>query len=135
MSVRMKVYPGEHPEFVRFWSVWQPYARKSDGRGAASDTFNKQVKNGYDPEDIILGAAWHVRSLQSEEDRKFIQLASSWLNARGFLDKCDFERQRIEKVGQATMDDNVVQMTQPRPSEAERAAHVERMRAKLRGNA
>ena len=124
----------EIPEFVLFWEAWRPYARKTDGRGDARDTFLKHVRQGVDPLDMLDGARWFLRTL-SDADRQYIPLATNWLNRRAYEDDCILERQRIAAMDQAKRPDNVVQMTQPRPSEAERAAHVERMRAKLRGNA
>jgi hypothetical protein len=120
--------------FPTFWEIWRPHARKTDGRKLARETFAKHVRSGADPEDIILGAAWFLRTMK-ERDREFIPLSSTWMNRGSYEDDCILERQRIAAIEQAKRPDNVVQMTQPRPSEAERAAHVERMRAKLRGNA
>lgn len=124
----------EPPFFPDFWSLWRPHARKTDGRKLARETFAKHVRAGADPEDIVLGAAWFLRTMK-ERDREFIPLSSTWMNRGSYEDDCILERQRIAAMEQAKRPDNVVQMTHPRPSEEERAAHVERMRAKLRGNA
>jgi hypothetical protein len=129
--------------FPTFWEIWRPHARKTDGRKLARETFAKHVRSGADAEDIIHGAAWFLRTMK-ERDREFIPLSSTWMNRGTYEDDCILERQRIaailERERNAAMEqvkrlDNVVQMNPPRPSEAERAAHVERMRAKLRGNA
>jgi hypothetical protein len=129
----MKKEPEGFPEF---WAVWKPYARKTDGRGLARETFAKHVRAGADPQDIINGAAWFLRTLK-ERDRDFVPLSSTWMNRGTYEDDCILEYKRLTAMDQPKHPDNVVNMVQPetRPSEQERAAHVERMKMKLRGNA
>lgn len=125
----------KEPEgFAEFWSQWRPHARKTDGRKLARETFARHVASGADPEDIVLGAAWFLRTMK-ERDREFIPLSSTWMNRGSYEDDCVFERQRIEKLEQVKRPANVVQMTQSvdRPPEDERAATVARLLK--RGNA
>lgn len=128
----------KEPEgFAEFWELWRSHKRKNDGRGLARETFAKHVRAGVDPEDIILGAAWFLRTMK-ERDREFIPLSSTWMNRGLYEDDCVFERKRLEAMTKAIRPDNVVHMAQSsthKPSEAERAAAVERARATLRGNA
>lgn len=126
----------KEPEgFAEFWELWRPHKRKNDGRGLARETFAKHVRAGVDPEDIILGAAWFLRTMK-ERDREYIPLSSTWMNRGLYEDDCVFERKRIEAM-QPRQAGNVVEMAPApsKPSEAERAAAVERARAQLRGNA
>ena len=122
--------------FPEFWSIWRPFARKTDGRGLARETFAKHVRAGADPQDIINGAAWFLRTLK-ERDREFIPLSATWMNRGTYEDDCILEAKRIEAIQQPREASNVVEMVPaaPRATEEERAAHVERMKMKLRGNA
>lgn len=119
----------EEPEgFADFWTLWRPYARKNDCKGDAREAFRKALERGHNPEDIVLGAAWHLRTLTSEEDRKFIQLAATWINKGGFEDKCDDERRHRAAIEQYRLKQTrgVVVEAVGRPSEAEHAALVAR---------
>lgn len=119
--------------FPDFWALWSPHKRKTDGRKLARETFAKHVRAGADPEDIIYGAAWFLRTMK-ERDREFIPLSSTWMNRGSYEDDCILERQRIEAMEQVKRSDNVVHMDQvERPSEQERAATVARLLKK--GNA
>jgi hypothetical protein len=121
--------PEDEPQgFPEFWALWRPHKRPTCCKGDARETYRKCMAGGHDPEDIVLGAAWFIRSFK---DFTYFPMAATWLNRGGFEDNCDFERDRIAKLAaiQPTRPDNVVQMS--RPSEAERAAHV----AKLTGRA
>jgi len=127
----------EPPLFPDFWTLWAPHKRKTDGRKLARETFAKHVRSGADPEDIVYGAAWFLRTMK-ERDREFIPLSSTWMNRGSYEDDCILERQRMEKLAdiearsvQYPKPNNVVHVASSRPSEAERAAHV----AKLTGRA
>jgi Arc/MetJ-type ribon-helix-helix transcriptional regulator len=133
----------ETTEFLEFWTVWKEIKNDNDGRHAARDEFFRHVEEyGADPQDIVDGARWYALK---GGNRQFKQHAKTWMNRGDYEDGCEEwrahvkkqeeQKQRIAAMEQAKRPDNVVQMTQPRASEAERAAHVERMRAKLRGNA
>jgi hypothetical protein len=135
----------ETPEFIEFWSVWKEIKNDNDGRHAARDEFFRHVEEyGADPQDIVDGARWYA---MKGGNRQFKQHAKTWLNRGDYEDGCEEWRSHLQKQEEhrkrlAAMDqpkrsDNVVNMVQPetRPSEAERAAHVERMKQKLRGNA
>lgn len=130
----------EPPFFDAFWSLWKPHARKTDGRKLARETFAKHVREGADPEDIAFGAAWFLRTMK-ERDREFIPLSSTWMNRGSYEDDCILERARIEKMAAIeARPSNVLPMRQIepqaaiiKPTEAERAAAVERARGLLRG--
>lgn len=78
------------PEFVQFWTVWQPIMNKNDGRGSARDEFFRHVEEyGADPLDIVDGARWFVRSGGNSE---FKLHAQTWLNRRAYEDGCEKER-------------------------------------------
>lgn len=79
--------------FAEFWKIWAPYQRKSDGRGKARPAYKQMMEAGHDPQDIIDGARWYLRNLTSEEDKKYIPLAASWLRSERFADECEKERQ------------------------------------------
>jgi hypothetical protein len=100
--------PIQEPEgFAAFWNLWRPHARNTDGRGLARETFAKHVRAGADPEDIVLGAAWFLRTMK-EKDREFIPLSSTWLNRGSYEDLCEHERKYQDALSGA----NVVQMQQ-----------------------
>lgn len=101
----------EIPEFVQFWDMWRPYARKTDGRGDARDTFLKYVRAGADPLDIVDGARWFLRTL-SDADRAYIPLAASWIGKRAFEDMCELERRYQQS------------RTTPKPQEPESETNV-----------
>ena len=127
--------------FDSMWSLWRPHARKTDGRKLARETFAKHVREGADPEDIYLGAAWFLRTMK-ERDREFIPLSSTWMNRGTYEDDCVLERERMARMAAIEpRPSNVVPILQSAPpepverkSEAERAAHFEALRAKLRSN-
>lgn len=86
-----KVRLPEPEGFSSFWEIWKPYARHTDGRGLARETFRKHVLNGAMPQDIIDGAKWFVRNL-SARDREYVPLSATWLNRETWADLCEKER-------------------------------------------
>ena len=103
----------KEPEgFPAFWDLWSPHKRKTDGRKLARETFAKHVRSGADPEDIINGAAWFLRTMK-ERDREFIPLSSTWMNRGTYEDDCILERKRIDALARAKRPDNVVDLAQP----------------------
>lgn len=78
--------------FPEFWKTWAPYQRKTDGRGKARPAYKQMIDVGHVPADIIDGARWYVRNLTSEDERRFIPLASTWLRSERFADDCEKER-------------------------------------------
>lgn len=72
--------------FETLWKLWLPYARKTDGRGKARPTYIKWLEAGADPQDMLDGAQWHLRSL-SERDRPYINLLSVYLNSERWMDE------------------------------------------------
>ena len=119
--------PDECEQFIKFWDLWRPYMRKTDGRGLARETFAKHVRAGADPEDIVLGAAWFLRTMK-EKDREFIPLSSTWLNRGSYEDLCEHERKYQDALSGA----NVVQMQQPASRAVLPANHFSRI---WKGNA
>lgn len=105
---RLKTKADETPEFQAFWNLWQPHARHTDGRGAARNEFFRHVEVlGSDPQDIVDGAAWFIRSL-TERDREFIPLAASWLNRGAYEDMCEKERAFKARLAEKQEPQNVV---------------------------
>lgn len=86
--------------FSTFWELWRPYQRKSDGRGKARPAYKQMIEMGYDQQDIIDGARWYLRNLVTDEDKRFIPLAASWLRAERFADDCEKEREYQAKLSQ-----------------------------------
>lgn len=85
----------ETPEFIQFWEAWRPYARDTDGRGAARDAFLTHVNAGADPADIVDGARFFLRSIK---DKQFVPLVQTWLNRRAFEDMAEQERAYQRRV-------------------------------------
>ncbi|MNE13585.1 hypothetical protein D3C80_1064250 [compost metagenome] len=85
----------ETPEFIQFWEAWRPYARDTDGRGAARDAFLTHVNAGADPMDIVDGARFFLRSIK---DKQFVPLVQTWLNRRAFEDMAEQERAYQRRV-------------------------------------
>lgn len=84
----------ETPEFQQFWEAWKPFARDTDGRGAARDAFLDHVNSGADPADIVDGARFFLRSMK---DKQFVPLVQTWLNRRAFEDMAEQERSYQER--------------------------------------
>lgn len=123
----------ETPEFIAFWSVWQPHMHKNDGRGSARDEFFRHVEEcGADPQDIADGAAWYIRSREGEQ---FIPHAATWLNRRAYEDFAEKERE-FQATRILTKLQNVVPMRradpQPIMSEEERQRREQVVRNNLR---
>ena len=133
----------ETPEFQEFWSVWHPIKHRNDGRHSARDEFFRHVEEyGSDPLDIVDGARWF--RLTGGNSGDFKVHAQTWLNRGDYEDGCEQWRNHQakqeelrQKAAQPRQAGNVVEMTPApsKPSEAERAAAVERARAQLRRNA
>ncbi len=85
----------ETPEFQQFWEAWKPFARDTDGRGAARDAFIDHVKSGADPQDIVDGARFFLRTMK---DKQFVPLVQTWLNRRAFEDMAEQERSYQERI-------------------------------------
>ena len=80
----------ETPEFKAFWEIWRPIMHKNDGRGAARDEFFRHVEiRGANPQDIVDGARWYVRTGGNGEYKLHAQ---TWLNRRAYEDGCEQER-------------------------------------------
>ncbi|MDS1138594.1 hypothetical protein [Nitratireductor indicus] len=130
-----KVRTPEPEMFCDFWSVWQPIARHTDGRGLARETFRKHILNGAEPQDIIDGAKWFVRSL-TDRDRDFVPLSSTWINREAYLDFCEKERAYQARIAEMEHQrDNVVQMQRASLPENHFSRRYERGEFKREGNA
>lgn len=117
----------ESPEFKIFWcDVWRQHARHTDGRGLARDTFNKLVRNGADPQDIIDGAKWFFSTMK-DKDREYVPLSSTWLNRECFIDMAEqyraYEARRQARLA-SSQEQNVIRM-----SDEDRKAAVHRIMA------
>lgn len=96
----------ETPEFKAFWDIWQPHMHKNDGRGSARDEFFRHIEErGADPQDIVDGAAWYIRS--GGQGEKSTCHAQTWLNRCAYEDGADKERQFKARQADRT---NVVAM-------------------------
>lgn len=77
--------------FEELWLLWRDHARKTDGRGKARPMYRNWLLAGAEPQDIIDGARWHLRTLK-DEDKPFIQLLSVYINSEKWKDECEKER-------------------------------------------
>lgn len=124
----------ESPEFIEFWTLWKPYARHTDGRGSARDTFAKHVKNGADPRDIVDGAKAFFRTMK-DKDREYVPLSSTWINREAYEDLAEAQRTHDARMAEAQQrriqtSTNVVQMAASDSISQERRAE---MAARARG--
>lgn len=115
----MKARISEPEGFQAFWDIWKPISRHTDGRGLARETFRRHVLNGADPQDIIDGTRWFVRSMK-ERDREYVPLSSTWLNREAYLDGCEQERSY-----QARLAEIEAKRTQPAPKPIPEPVRVE----------
>jgi hypothetical protein len=124
----------ECPEFVEFWQLWLPRARDTDGRGDARDTFLEHVSDhGADPQDILDGAKWFLRSFT---EWKYLPLAATWINRRAYEDFAERERAYHARIAElkAKAAQPVVQSENVVPISPERRAEMAaRARAMLGG--
>ena len=114
----------ESPEFIDFWTLWRPNARHTDGRGAAREAFNKHVRAGASPQDIVDGARYFFRTMK-EKDREFVPLVATWINRGTFEDTAEQERAHQARIAEAQQRrneaaGNVVEIRQQPMSDAER---------------
>lgn len=102
----------ETPEFIAFWDIWRAVMNKNDGRGSARDEFFRHIEQyGADPQDIVDGARWFVRSGGNAE---FKLHAQTWLNRRAYEDGCEHERAFQARLAERQNPENVVNIAQPR---------------------
>ena len=107
-----KVRIHEPMGFSEFWADWLPHARHTDGRGLARETFRRHILNGAEPQDIIDGARWFLRSM-TDRDRQYVPLSSTWLNREAYIDLCEKER-AYQARQQERESSNVVNIGLPR---------------------
>lgn len=103
----------ESPEFRIFWEeVWRKHARHTDGRGLAREKFNRIVKDGADPQDIIDGSKWFFLTMK-ERDREFVPLSATWLARGAFEDLAEQYRahEARRQARLAAKSDNVVSIS------------------------
>lgn len=75
--------------FDAFWAFWKQYKRHTDGPGKCRKEYERQMRNGASPDDLLQAAQWHVRNTN---DLAFIPLASTWLHSENWRDEADKER-------------------------------------------
>ena len=127
----------ETEEFVAFWNLWKPFARHTDGRGDARDTFYQHVNAGAPAQDIVDGARCFLRTMK-DKDRDYIPLAASWINKRAYEDLAEAQRAfdaRMAEAQQRRVDAavNVVDLPASQQISPERRAEmVARMRNEMR---
>lgn len=107
--------------FDAFWAFWKQYKRHTDGPGKCRKEYERQMRNGASPDDLLMAAQWHVRNTN---DLAFIPLASTWLHSENWRDEADKERAYVERRAAFAEQQNIIPMrrAEPQPmSEAERA--------------
>ena len=72
-------------DFERFWNAYPP--RKGDrGKTPAKVLFEKAVKSGINPEDIIHAAAQYAASEKENLNTPYIMQAQRWLRNKRWMD-------------------------------------------------
>lgn len=107
-----KIRENEPEGFDRFWQLWKPNMRHTDGKSDARKGYIKAILRGAMPEDIFDGAQGYIRFMP-EKDRPYIQLAETFLNKERYDDWCDRERDYQRRM--AERETNVVQMVRAAP--------------------
>lgn len=102
-----KVREHEPEGFPEFWSIYQPVARHTDGRGLAREAYRKQILRGAEPQDIIDGARWFVRNLSPRDRDGYVPLASTWLNREAYPDFAEKERAFQRRLAEQQTSENV----------------------------
>lgn len=97
--------------FDQFWEFWRKTKRHTDGRGKCRKEYERQLKLGATPEDILLAAHHHVRNTK---DLSFMPLASSWLHSELWADEAPKERAYQAKLAERS--ENVVPIKAPKPA-------------------
>ena len=125
----------ESQEFIIFWEqVWRKHARHTDGRGLARDAFNRLVKHGADPQDIIDGARWFFHTMK-ERDREFVPLSATWLNRQSFEDLAEqyraYEARKQERQRPQEPSPNIVSIDPAKRAEMAQRARELVNRSKL----
>jgi hypothetical protein len=77
------------PTFADFWAVWPRRVGKADARKA----WDKKVREGHDPFEIIDGAR---RLAAVSTDKQFIKYPQGWLNGQRWEDEDDALPKRTE---------------------------------------
>lgn len=72
-------------DFDRFWNSYPP--RKGDrGKTPARALFDKAVKSGVNPEDIVHAAKQYAASEKENHNTPFIMQAQRWLRNKRWMD-------------------------------------------------
>ena len=74
--------------FERFWKAYPSRSPHDNPKKPARKKFEAAVKAGADPEQIIAAATYYAQRM-SEEDRKFVAQAQTWLSQERYLDQSD----------------------------------------------
>lgn len=72
----------------KFEEFWRAYPKRdgANPKQPAQKKFGALVSGGVDPEAIIGGARAYAEAEQDKQDRRFIAMASTWLNQRRWED-------------------------------------------------
>lgn len=138
MAKKAATMKDESPFFIAFWAVWKPYARHTDGRGLAREAFNKHVRNGANPQDIVDGAKAFFRTMK-DRDREYVPLSATWLNRESFMDLAEAQRdheRRMQEAQSRRVEQIKQQASAPAAQAidpAKRAEMAARAKAALRG--
>jgi len=105
----------ETPEFVEFWTVWQPHMHPNDGRGDARNCFFQHVRHlGAAPKDIADGGKWYIRNRKADQ---WMPHAATWINKGAYEDFAAKERAmratEAERAAQASQAPTNVQQLRP----------------------
>jgi|SRR5690606_31669909 len=95
----------ETPEFVEFWTLWQPVKSEYDGRALARDGFFQHVWwRGAAPQDIVDGARFYVHNFKPGQ---FRMKAAEWLSRGHYEDDCEkwraFQARQAEQSQRANV--------------------------------
>jgi len=87
-NIRAKKQKGYSPEFEKFWQAWPGRGDASDPKKPAGMIFERHVKNGADPEDMIAGArTLAAKQKASGAEPRFNPMAQTWINQERWQDE------------------------------------------------
>jgi hypothetical protein len=75
----------DNPDFDSFWNAY-PRRLGDEGKGPAKDLFEKAVKSGINPKDIIFAAKKYAELEKPRAGTQYIMQAQKWLRHRRWED-------------------------------------------------